>query len=352
MNMKRTLLWSLTICLIVSFISSCDTLPNSNEILDIPDYYFENNYLNNRVDAVNEAMAECSGDFEAFFWITDIHWEPQFNTRYSPALIKYIASKTGINKVLNGGDTGDSQEVCKDAIAQLRNAIGSDNVYTVMGNHEIVNASRYESPFERVDEELRSHNNDIVYGDKNRTYFYFDNEGGKTRYIGLASFGLYINNACESCYTVSQLEWFKNIALNVKPGWTIVVFTHALYNVSCATNKMYIGPSGAQEFIDAIDNYKGNGTIACVLIGHTHRDRIHIGQTGIPYIISASDRYSPASDDIDVERIPGTISEQHFEVVVINKEKKSIKLLSIGANARNGYDNDPGDEVDVRVLNY
>ncbi len=338
--------------LIVTSFSSCDRLSEEVNISDIPGYYFENNYLDNRVKAINDAIAECSDGCETFFWITDIHWEPDLNTRKSPMLIKYIASKTMVNKILNGGDTGNSQVICENAIAQLKNAIGSNRVYTVTGNHEIVDASRYESPFERVANELRGHNSDIVYGDVDQSYFFFDNIDEKIRYVGLSSFGLYFDGDCEKTYTTEQLKWFKDKALNVETGWTIVVFTHSIYYVSCANDKLGVGPIGAEAFIDAIDNYQGKGTIACVLIGHTHRDRIHIGNSGIPYIISSCDRYASYNGDINVSRIPGTISEQHFEVVVIDKQKRRIKLFSIGANARDGYDNDRGKEVDVRTVNY
>lgn len=347
---KYSLLAFLVLLLPVAALVSCDELPEGVDISDIPDYY--NNYLDDRTKAINDAIAECTGDCEAFFWLTDMHWEPDLNARKSPLLIKYLASKTGINKILNGGDTGNSQVICENAITQLRNAIGSNRVYTVTGNHEINDASRYERPFMRVAYELRGHNTDIVYGDGDSSYFYFDNTENKIRYIGLASFGLYIDDEYESCYTAEQLDWFKNTALNVEQGWTIVIFTHALYNVKCATDKMYVAPSGANDFINAIDNYKGNGTIACVLIGHTHRDRIHIGDTGVPYIISACDRNASYHGDINVDRTSGTIREQHFEAVVIDKGAKKVKLLSIGGNARDGFDDDPGKEVDVRIVNY
>lgn len=345
-----------TFVLCVAFLtatsfSSCDKLSEEVNISDIPGYYFENNYLDNRVKAINDAIAECTDGCESFFWITDMHWEPDLNTRKSPLLIKYIASKTGINKILNGGDTGNSQIICENAIAQLRNAIGSNSVYTVTGNHEIVDASRYESPFERVADELRSHNSDIVYGDGDRSYFYFDDNSAKTRYIGLSSFGLYINNECEPCYTPNQLAWFKNTALNVVAGWTIVVFTHTLYYVS-RVDKLVVSDTGANDFINVIDTYNGKGTIACVLMGHAHKDRLHIGNTGIPYILSSCDRYSPYQGDINVDRIPGTISEQHFEVVVIDKDRRQVKLFSIGGNSRDGYDDATGEEVDIRTVNY
>lgn len=357
---------SLLLCFLMSFllftICSCNQLPDGGEDIDepeigeifkVPDYYFEDNYLDNRVDAINEAIKDCSDDCESFFWITDMHWEPSLNTRESPHLMQYIASKTGIKKIINGGDTGNAQDICKDAIARLIEAIGSNSVYSVAGNHEVHDASRYDDPLKRVNDELRSHNTDIVYGDNNKSYFFFDSQENNIRYIGLSAYSLVIGDGVyNSGYTTDQLNWLKNTALDVNEGWTIIIFTHALYNVRCTIDKMYIAPSGADEFINAIDNYKGNGKIACVLIGHTHRDRIHIGNTGVPYIISASDRYAPYQGDINVERIPGTISEQHFEVVVIDKGRRTVKLFSIGANARNGFDDEPGKEVDVRIVNY
>ena len=156
----------------------------------------------------------------------------------------------------------------------------------------------------------------------------------------------------ESYYTEEQLSWFKNRALNVESDWYIVIFTHTLYYIDNASDKLVTSHSGANDIIDAINNYNGTGTIACVLMGHAHRDRIHIGSTGVPFIISASDCNYIYNMDINVERIPGTISEQHFEVVVINKKKRIIKLFSIGAKARDGYDNAPGKEVDVRIVNF
>ncbi len=342
----------LVVMLSLAILCSCDEMPDGVDISEIPDYYFNDQYLDKRVKAINDAIEECSDDYVAFFWITDMHWEPDLNAHKSPLIIKYIASKTGIDKVLNGGDTGNSQVICKNAISQLKNAIGSNKVYSVTGNHEINDASRYESPFERVADELRGHNSDILYGDNNRSFFYFDNKLEKTRYIGLSSYGLFFNNEHEPCYTTEQLTWLKEIALNVETGWTVIIFTHSLYYVSIDSDMIVGSPSGASDFIQTIDNYFGNGTISCVLMGHSHRDRIHIGSTGVPYIISASDRYSSYHGDINVSRIPGTISEQHFEVVVIDRGQRMIKLFSIGAKARDGYDNDPGKEVDARIVNY
>lgn len=325
---------------------SCDELPSESLVQELPPYY--NEYLDARAKEIvscKEQMEEC----EAFFWITDIHWEPDLNTRRSPAMIRYLADRTEIDKILNGGDTGNSSVICSNAIDRLRDAIGSDRVYSVNGNHEINDASRYEKPYERVHRALRSHCKDIVYGDKNKSYFYFDNTTSKVRYIGLSTYGLYIDNLYENAYTNDQLLWFKNQALQVDEGWTIIIFTHALYEVNPYSNEILVL---SHPFIDTIDQYQGKGKIACVLMGHSHVDRVHIGETGIPYIISQCDRTEPYKGDINVSRVPGTISEQHFEVVLIDKKKQEVRLYSIGSDARDGVDDEVGELVDLRVLNY
>ena len=330
------------------FITSCDKLPDETIVNELPAYYTESGYLEGRVDEVVSAMEQMEV-CESFFWISDIHWEPDLNARHSPAIIRYLADRIGIDKILNGGDTGNSSVICTNAINRLRDAIGSDMVYSVNGNHEINDASRYEKPFIRVHKALRGHCRDIVYGDKNKSYFYFDRADSKVRYIGLSTYGLFTNNEYESAYTEEQLQWFTETALDVEDGWTIVIFTHALYAVSTSTNQMYVI---SQSFVDAIDNYQGKGEIACVLMGHSHVDRIHIGKSGVPYIISQCDRTKPYHGDINVTRELGTISENHFEVVLIDKKKQEVRLYSIGSDARDGVDNEVGGLVNLRVLNY
>lgn len=349
-----TQLTKITFFVICCCLFSCERLPDEVDVKELPSYYVE--YLDQRIKSINKTIEDCSGNFEIFFWITDIHWEPSLNERHSPAMIKYIAERTGINRILNGGDTGNAKLVCSNAIERLRDAIGSDYVYTVTGNHEITDASKYERPFKRVANTLRGNCPYIVYGDENNSYFYFDDNLKKTRYIGLSAYGYFRNDACESGYTSEQLLWLNNIALQVDMDWTIIVFTHTLFCADAVTDKLYETPSGALEIIDVIDNYKGPGRIACVLMGHSHRDRIHLGKTGIPYIISSSDRhashYYNGISDINVERVVGTLSEHHFEVVVVDKEKREVKLLSIGAQARNGIEDDPGELVDERIISY
>ena len=349
MNMLRGCFGYLLVLLGVLF-SACEQLPDAGSVKDLPAMY--NDYLDKRIEAVKAAIGETEGNYECFFWITDIHWEPDLNTRNAPAMIKYMAERTGIDKILNGGDTGNADVVVDNAIRRLRDAIGSDRVYTVTGNHEITDASKYERPFRRVDSSLREHCRDLVYGDADRSYFYFDDSARKMRYIGLSVFDVYKNGGCGSALNAEQLAWFKDVALNVSEGWSIVVFAHTMYVMDEATDKLRTAPSGADRFVQAIDAYNGKGEITCVLLGHTHRDRMHVGESGVPYIVSGCDRVSPYHGDINVPRVAGTLTEQHFEVVVIDKRHKKVRLITVGGQARDGMDDDPGELTDERVISY
>ena len=96
--------------ILVFIFVSCDQLPEYSSVEDIPDYY--PSYLEGRIEKINEAIAESEGNYDSFVWITDIHWEQDVNTRRSPAMIRYITERTGIDKILNGGDTGNANNIC------------------------------------------------------------------------------------------------------------------------------------------------------------------------------------------------------------------------------------------------
>lgn len=347
-----------------------------NGIGDIPSYYFDNNYLPSKVDEINSAIRKCAANGDAFFWITDIHWNFCNNAKQSPALIKYMRKNSSITTLLNGGDNGDGYAPSIDLMQHLRDAVGSNKVYSAYGNHEFITNDDYNEVFYGV----RAFLDDVSYNwSEKKDSFFVDNKANKMRYIALGSYGKQINgvlNNYESLYTHDTLQWFTDIALNVDEGWTIVVFAHTLYGLNGNNdgdgvlypkwnpslgewekhNGVIIEPiAGATNFIDAIDNYKnsgGKGDIACVLMGHTHTDRLHKGKTGVPYIISQCDSGRRILNDIKVSRTFNTINEQHFEVVVIDKKRRNIKLFAIGSPSTDGYDDDLGNETYLREIFY
>jgi hypothetical protein len=243
--------------------------------------------------------------------------------------------------------------LCGNFMEDYKQVIGTNQVYLAFGNHEFIsladqNATNYYT---------RMLSNGMIYGDENKMWGYVDNPTRKSRYIVLSPFAPSPDGT--SSYIMDKLNddnqynWFVNTALDIPAGYTAIIVSHLLYTLSGYAGSPLILPTPSERYVTAIDNYNGAGKIACVLIGHTHSDRMHIGQTGIPYIISQTDRfYTPGGerDDIGVTRTRGTITEQHFEVVVINKVAHEIKLFAIGSNSLDGMDDNLGIEVSARTL--
>lgn len=315
----------------------------------VPDYYFTNNYLSGKISRIKELINACACNGDIFFFITDQHWETH-NQKHSPALIKYIAERINIPRLFSGGDMQHSG-IAHELNECYKMAFHGKRYYAV-GNHEYAGGTTTEN---EIAAEYYLENDDIVYGDSGRHYYYVDNKQKKIRYIVLSAYAPPESGqtAASNGYTTEQKSWLQNTALNVESGWTIIIFTHCLYNIGISTSNMEVYDSDTRNIIEG---YNGNGVIAAVIQGHTHRDRYTTLSNGVPVIISTCDKNkvwsSGGHDDLDVTRNDGTIAEQAFEVVIVNKTTRKINMVRIGAQARNGSGNTPGDLVEEREFNY
>ena len=111
--------------------------------------------------------------------------------------------------------------------------------------------------------------------------------------------------------------------------------------------------SMGQQIANICDSHSGN--VACMLQGHTHMDLMKKTDGGIPIFSTTCDKANADSDEIGErasyiygKRTNGTINEQAFDVVIINKNAKKVSLVRIGAPADNGG----GAELEVREQTY
>lgn len=311
----------------------------------VPGYYFTNNYLTQKCDRIRELAGACAGNGDLFAFVTDQHWP--LNAQKSPALMKYIADKTYMPRVFSGGDTADyaSEDYAKTLAAAF-----AGGVHHVMGNHDY---------FGDVDGNKLAFIFDMgksgQIGNTQRHYYYVDNPQQKIRYIVLSAFD---NNAGEivSAYETAQVEWLTNTALKVEAGWTVLVFTHVLYYGSQSTQTLYTTPTGADNIVAALDGAECE--VACVIQGHAHLDRICHTPGGIPVVLTTCDKYSPWIDNgTDMEpwlsnRVEGTITEQAFDVVVLDKAQRKLTFVRIGAPADDWTDGTSTGTVEERVVTY
>ena len=311
----------------------------------LPKYYFSDNYITSKVNEINSIIKSCASNGDAFFFITDEHWE--LNARNSPMLVKYLHDKCNITRLFDGGDRYNGYDEYRvDCL--LREAMGSDRVYPVVGNHEYLlggtNNDAFATSF--------IHITDAVWGEQGKPYYFVDNKQQKIRYIMLQAFDEHHDGSVGASigYSDAELAWLQNTALNVEHGWVIIIFTHSMLVMNDNTKTVGV-PSGRFKMAyDIINNYDGEGTIACVIMGHAHWDKKHTTSSGVQMIVTTCDKYD-LSREPGLEqdtRTPGTISEQAFEVVVLDKQNRKITFVRIG-NPINDID-EP--DTQKRVITY
>ena len=331
-------------------IGCIDNIDVPQDITDgIPDYYFENQYLDQKIKRIKELLEE-SGSFDSFIFITDPHWE--FNARNSPLLLNYIQKKTGIKRLFCGGDVADGCSQDSFSFINLLRFSWEGEVHCVVGNHEYLGKDVTEdSVFNLFDI-----NSDIEIGNKKRHYYYVDDYIKQIRYVILSSFSESKDGGIHSVYGYGeeQCNWIKSNALNVGRGWKVVFFTHFLYWIGLNDNKIS-QPAGSEVVESIIDSYSGPGEIIAIFHGHNHRDRIiRTPQSGIPIVVTSCDKNIVISeeDQQNIIRPSGTIIEQAFDVVIINDQKRLINCVRIGCPAKDGIGDEVGKDVEERIVKY
>ena len=323
--------------------------------LELPDYYTTDGYLKDKVEYIDNLIRSCATNGDIFIHISDLHW--QGNQQHSPALIKYITDRIPIKRMFNTGDDFDGTAVRLSStkyenvnvLIPFIEAFNGDYYWTV-GNHD--HLLGYKKTYDDLCATHHQLDDKIVFGGTTKSYYYVDNTQQKIRYIVLDAF-----DAGETGYThygPEQLSWLENTALNVESGWTILLFCHMIY---------YSKPSENFEFADISDprfialknilvNYNGNGTIAAVFQGDAHVDRVFrlAGEGSIPVICITTDKCDGA---LNVNREVGTINEQAFDVVVVDKANRKITCVRIGAKAKDGVGlTTQGNDVEYREIIY
>ena len=236
-----------------------------------PKYYFENGYMQGKVEYIRELIKRTAANGDAFMFITDEHWE--MNAKQSPKLANYLSETTGINKIFSGGDRVDHGYDFSVA-REFMKALGNDNYFPAAGNHDFGDygdeSLLYASSFMHL-----SQKSNVTWGDEGSLYYYVQDDAKKIRYIVLQAFepnptkeGL--NVIVE--YNDAQIEWFRNEALNVDEGYTILIFSHVFLYGYDSSQEFMIPTTfkGYSEMYDAVADYDGKGEIAAVLQGHFH----------------------------------------------------------------------------------
>ena len=336
-------------------------------------------YENHLSEKINEINALPEGDM--FVFVTDYHI--QSNSRNSPALIKRVLEETPAGFVVFGGDAQDYETSHSGAMRvnlDFKKDFSKlwDKMYNIVGNHEFNShfSGTYGNDIKLTYDQIYSFflkDREYWYGDRN-SYgdYWIDNVPSKIRYFFLG---------CTETSTMAndQLKWFFSALGNVPDEYLVVVFTHLTFkydsdvdqqgvehgdptqifvqgNISPIARAMKRFNKGLAHSVTlggeslTYDYSEKHGTAIAIIGGHTHYDasteysklvslqsnpRVitkNITWTDVPVISVTTDAIDKQQNNTGVlSRTVGTITEQAFDVVHIDRSERKIIMKRIGA---------------------
>lgn len=331
-----------------------------------PDYY--RSHMQDRVDTINSKLTSPS-DF-GFGFITDVHAE--FNTKHFPALIDEVRTKTPVNEFMGGGDwatawfdsenDADNKPELFHFFEELQQLFKGVPLLKTVGNHEWAygtnngyNITSQEMYAYYLRDENKMFNN-IQWG-PDHTYYYWDNQQVKCRYISLNVMDYPDvlkpdgQNNKEWYFKVSdtQINWLKATLNSVPDGYLVVIESHL---VPLNADQFASFPSAkigttitngedlqaiASAYATKTGGFAGaKGDLLGWFGGHYHADDITV-RNGVTYITTIADCMSVW----DIKGVPqktvGTVSEQAFDVVTVDRASRRVNLTRIGAGSDRSF---------------
>ena len=309
----------------------------------LPTYY--DSYIDGQVGTINNNLAEApNGD--SFVFISDIHVDGNANN--SPALIEKIINNTSIDKVFLNGDYIQQEHTKALALDKINSTINrytyhNAKTFRVVGNHEFnTNGSDAEAPELSWDElyyPIIKPNENIITRQSNGLGYIYINEAQKIKYM----IGTY-NKA--GGMDLASIRFLLNHIADTPADYTLVFINHGGLN----PNGSY--QSGFDTIVEVCDAIRNKTTwswayntfdfsnvtytVACILVGHHHKDFYKVTDSGLPIIAITTDAYQ-YNEDVGVTRALHGLSEQAFDVVTINSTAKTIKLTRIGGGSSRSF---------------
>lgn len=301
----------------------------------VPDYYEDQ--IAAKIEEIRTNMMVVGRNGETFVFITDLHWE--MNNKNSPALVARLLDELNINLLVCGGDL-INQSTDVTLMEQIMNlcvrSFNFKNTFfpCAFGNHDNNSNMGLDPQYHFTTDGVyalmqKQAENHVTYITTDKFNFYFDAAATRTRFI-----------VCDTGTNGDFNKYDELTALlnNTPTGYKVVIVAHWLMQnqvKSAFANNLaiIIDAFNSRETctIDGTsrDFTSANGEIVCAIAGHAHYDDSWTTPDGIPFIITDCD-CGARTNNTDYPYVPGTITEQAFDVVTIDYVNRVIKCTRIG----------------------
>ena len=319
---------------------------------EIPAYYHEGEYIEKKIEQIKKNVAEVKNGV-VFPYVTDGHWRD--NGKQSFPLINYIGQQVNMPFTVYGGDNvfafGSKASAMEEAEYYLNMMKKYPIIYGVKGNHDITirnsreDSGGYTATPEIIYDHIVRPIEKYIKGVDGKCYYYWDDKKQDVRYIALDLFedvNTSISWGVTCRFSQEQTDWLINKALKCK-NKTLVIFCHAPLDPKVGGVKdvkfvhdLLIAMQNREKYSCEgdvninVDFSKCSNTIACIVSGHTHRDKSNF-ERGVLSITTICDaRYNDDPQFKHMRRVLKTKNEQAFDIMTINTDSGVIKTVRIG----------------------
>ncbi len=341
-------------------------------INSVNDYTCDTSYYESEIaDTVSKLRAACTDKSLVFAVVTDTHLNAEREEAFTKTLknIKAVNEQFAIDFLFHLGDMIDSDPSRDKAIGYIEKIVNGfrsivPNTFIINGNHDDNSSKENNSaiklqPGERY--AIFNRFNDIhVNRPGNKEYFYFDVDSMGVRFICLNSTIEVAsgNSPLDSWgFPQEEITWLEDVAL--KTDYKVILTSHMglIKDTICHG----ITPKNGTAVINAINNFQSNGgEVIGLFIGHCHWDYI-TNETG--FNIVSTDCWKlddtgfstlgahPSGAVKTTGRVDGTVTENAWDIVVVNTETGLVKIIRFGAGNDREYkylsDSDPDNLLDT-----
>ena len=359
-------------------------LEADNTAAQLPEYWQE--HLQDKVSAINSWQAEGGKDCFSFPVLTDLHTACNLGMR-SGLLARTVMDKCFIRYALCLGDVvtrgvDTTAEVMAERFAVAEQILRPirDSLLQTQGNHDGAwGAEDLDGDGDVEGTEYYCHNftpqqlHNLIYRrvgmvadvhfDASGSGYYVDDVSNKVRYILLNSHNnLYAeNDDGTALYNSMRIFRFGQsqydllaTALNGVPGddWAVVTASHVpisddygqlfageqellrkilkAYKEKTAFSGSFAGTYGADAVNIQADFTGAKGQYIAHFAGHSHADTAGV-YDGITVITTRCDAQEENDAALNAERLPGTTTEQSFDVFTVDRNRRIIYATKIGA---------------------
>ncbi|MBQ6568365.1 MAG: metallophosphoesterase [Treponema sp.] len=206
-------------------------------------------------------------------------------------------------------------------------------LYYTLGNHDS-NYFQGNTDLLNVTEQSR------LYLGRGEPHYYVDFEDKGLRLLFLHSFD-HTQEGQNNRYGFSgeEIEWTRRALAGTPAGWKVIVFSHVplLASMHYWSDKI----RGEQEMVSLLGEFdrsggsSAGGRVLAFIHGHTHSDCVN---RDLPFPVASigcakieDEQVHKASGSVTWPREPGTVSQELWDVLVVDADSGSLDFVRFGA---------------------